>query len=191
MDLFLYLNEIWHAESWVNGGRIPINPASFYRSGDRQGIYTPDENLIHKSDYDLEKLKPFISVGPGGVRNLNVIGSSVSGRPIPTISNADYYEEDGLILSFSSRFSEEIASKMSKKACVRIVSINALKECIDAQLGVVGEARYCDYTSDHQRNHFLKSDLDSWQAEYRLFWPLAKKVEVNIPKGTAVLKSTW
>jgi len=191
MSLYLYLNEVWHAETWVGGGKIPINPASFYRSVDREGIYTPDENLIHKSNYDLTKLQPMIGVGPRGVKNLNVIGCTVNGRPMPNIRNADYYEEDGLILSFSSKFSNEIAVRMNKKACVKIVSLNALKDCIDRQLGVVSVAKYCSYTSDHQRNHFLKSNLDSWQAEYRLFWALAKRVEVDIPKGTAELERVW
>ncbi|HFL2185762.1 TPA: hypothetical protein ACG3DQ_000740 [Pseudomonas putida] len=190
MSLYLYLNEAWHAETWVNGGKVPINPASFYRSVEREGIYTPDENLIHKSEYDLTKLQQMAGIVLSNVKDFNMTGCT-GYEPLPDICNADYYEEDGLILSFSSRLSDEIAFKMKKKTCVRIISINSLKNCIDAQLGVVGQAKYCSYTSDHQRNHFLKSELDSWQAEYRLFWPLANKVEVDIPKGTAVLERSW
>lgn len=192
MSLYLYLNEYWHVDTWVSGGVIPINPASTYRSMEREGIYTPDENIIHKSNVDLLSLSPFIGFGPnGGVKNLNIINCRMGGKLIPDIVGADYYSEDGLILSFSHRLTKIVAKKMRKKACVKILDIFSLKESLDAQLGVISEARDCEYTLGHERNHFLKSELDSWQEEFRLFWPLTAKVEVTVPKGTAELICTW
>ncbi|RON43500.1 hypothetical protein BK666_20725 [Pseudomonas frederiksbergensis] len=192
MSLYLYLNEYWHADTWVGGGKIPINPASTYKSMERAGIFTPDENLIHKSEVDLTTLGPFLSVGPGSViKDLTFEGCIVDDEPFPDITNADYYEDDGLILSFSSRLTGGLARKMKKKSCVKILSMGRLKAHLDEQLGVESLAKFCKYTSTHERNHFLKSDLDEWQAEFRLFWPILKKVEVLIPAGTAELICTW
>ena len=192
MSLYLYLNEHWHAETWINGGEVPINPASFYRRIERGGIFTPDENLIHKSEVDLTTLGPFLKVGPGSIiKDFTFVGCVVDDEPFPDITNADYYENDGLILSFSSRLTGVLARKMKKKACIKIVDMDLLKRHLDDQLGVVSEAGPCKYTSGHQRNHFLKSDLDEWQAEYRLFWPVDKKAEVFVPAGTAQLICTW
>lgn len=192
MSLYLYLNEHWHANTWVNGGVIPINPASFYRSTERAGIMTPDENLIHNSPIDLKSLEPNLYIAPGAdIRNLNMIGTVFDGVKIPDIISADYYEEDGLILSFSTRLTGIVARKMTKKACVKIKSVEALKRYLDAQLGVESIADYCQYTTGHQRNHFLKSDADSWQAEFRIFWPIAERVEVDLPFGVAELICNW
>lgn len=191
MSLYLYLNEHWHADSWVNGGPIPINPASTYKSLERSGIFTPDENLIHKSEVDLFSLSPIFEFSDGGVRGLSVIDCTQYGDPLPNIYKADLCEDDGLILSFSSRLSRIVARKMGKKACVKIIDIQVLKCAIDEQLGVSSESDYCQYTSGHERNHFLKSELDSWQAEFRLFWPIAKKVEVVLPPGIAELICSW
>jgi hypothetical protein len=192
MSLYLYLNEHWHANTWVGGGKIPINPASTYRSVERAGIFTPDENLIHKSEVNLFSLKSLISFGPhGGVKDLTITNSSLGSVPIPDIRNAALFLEDGLILSFSSRLSRTVACKMKKTACVKILDIQFLRSVIDEQLGVASKADFCEYTTGHERNHFLKSDLDSWQAEFRLFWPITHKVEVNIPSGIAELVCIW
>jgi hypothetical protein len=193
MNLYLYLNEHWHAEAWVSGGKIPIKPASTYKSADRKGTLTPDENLIHRSPIDLKSLEPYICFGGagGGVKSLTMSGNVFGGVRVPDVVDAAYYEDDGLILSFSSRLTRNVANKMVKKACVRILSMKVLKECIDAQLGTPSIAGFCDYTNDHQRGHFLKSDEDDWQAEYRLFWPIKKEVTVELPPGIAELMCTW
>lgn len=192
MSLYLYLNEHAYADTWVNGGKIPINPASTYRSMERSGIYTPDENLIHSSPVDLTKLTQLMDVAPGvRIEGLNLYGCYNDGQPVPTVENAAYYEDDGLILSFSYRLTKILARKMNKKCCVKILDMPTLKKHIDEQLGVESKAGPCQYTWEHQRSHFLKSDEDVWQEEYRLFWPLTKKVEVDIPAGTAELMCLW
>lgn len=192
MSLYLYLNEHWHAETWVNGGAIPINPASTYRCMEREGIFTPDENLIHKAEVDLMSLSPFLSIAPGAqVRGLTMTNNYMNGVRMPDIRDAHYYLDDGLILSFSHRLTGVLARKMKKKACVKILDMEQLKSHLDQQLGVKSDAKLCEYTTSHERNHFLKSELDSWQAEFRLFWPITKKVEVNVVKGTAELVCVW
>lgn len=192
MDLYLYLNQHSHADTWVNGGLIPINPASTYKAMERAGIFTPDENLIHNSPVDLSVPNRVFDFGLNPtIKNFNLTNVVVGGIRMPDISNGSYYTEDGLILSFSKELSGNLARKMKKKACVKIPSIDLLKEHLDAQLGIESKAGFCKYTFDHQRNHFLKSTLDMWQAEYRLFWALTKKVEVNIPAGTAELVRIW
>jgi hypothetical protein len=192
MSLYLYLNEHWHADTWVGGGMIPISPASTYKSLDRSGIYTPDENLIHKSDVDLKSFGRAIHIDPGAdIRELTMRGARIGGVLIPDIIDADYYEDDGLILSFCRRFKKPIARRMKKKACVKILDIGRLKSEIDEQLGAISLAAYCQYTHDHQRNHFLKSNLDRWQEEFRLFWPITEKVDVQISAGTAELMRKW
>jgi hypothetical protein len=189
MSLYLYLNEHSYANTWINGGVAPINPASYYKSTDRSGIYTPDENLIHKSEFDLKNLGPGVQVGNAyGLTLQNVV---VEGVRIPDVRDAYYFEDDGLILSFSYRLTRTVARKMKKKSCVKIIDIKRLKEDLDEQLGVESKAGPCRYTSGHQRNHFLKSNLDEWQAEYRLFWPVKSRAEVSIPQGTAELICTW
>ena len=192
MGLYLYLNEHWHAEAWVNGGIIPINPASTYWSKERAGIFTPDENLIHRSPIDLMAPNPLFRLAPGAqVKDLNMYGNYVNGVRQTDVFNAAYYQEDGLILSFSYRLTKTLARKMNKKACVKIVNVNLLKTHLDEIIGVTSKAGPCAYTKDHQRHHFLKSDLDEWQAEYRLFWPVENKVEVSVPPGTAELICAW
>lgn len=135
---------------------------------------------------------PIIHLPPGGgIRDLTVTGFNYNGVLLPDIHNASYYEEDGLILSFSYRLTGILARKMKKKACVKILDMDLLKAHLDQQIGVKSEAGPCSYTDGHQRNHFLKSDLDIWQAEYRLFWPADKKVEVSVEPRTAELICTW
>ena len=192
MSFYLYLNEHDHAQTWINGGSIPINPASTYRSMERAGIYTPDENLIHSSPVDLAKLTQLIDLAPGvQIKGLSLYSCYNNGEPVPTIENAAYYEDDGLILSFSYRLTKTLARRMKKKCCVKILDMDDLKNHIDEQLGVKSIAGPCKYTWGHQRNHFLKSDDDLWQEEYRLFWPLSKRVEVSIKPGTAELMCLW
>ena len=105
--------------------------------------------------------------------------------------NASYYSEDGLILSFSNELSETIAKKLGKKCCVKITGLKKLKKAIDRKIGVKGIMKDCEYTDDHQRNHFLKSTEDQWQKEYRMFWSYNADVVVAIPKGHGKLAAVY
>lgn len=187
MEKYLYLTKREWATTWIKGGKIPIALASSYLSDNRSGTFTPDENLIHESPVDLTGLSPFFEMDPGvNIKGLTIQNNSWNGVLQPEVYNANYYHEDGLILSFCNSFSEKIAQRLGKQACVKIRNIKSLKRIIDEQLKVKGIADCCRYTTDHQRNHFLKSVEDAWQDEYRIFWPLTTSRMVGLPKGVAV-----
>jgi hypothetical protein len=188
MDVFLYLTKRQWAESWVNGGEIPISLASSYLSTVRSGTNTPDENLINDMNIDIQELRPLISVSEGGgFRNATFQGNFVKGRRLPDVHDGNYFHEDGLILSFSLRRSRELATRMGKEACVKIHDVDCLRRCIDEQLGQDGTMRACEYTDGPNRNHFLKSTADSWQQEVRIFWPSGSARSVVLPSGIAEL----
>lgn len=182
MPTYLYLTKQEWVTTWEQGGVVPISLASRYKSVKRSGTRTPDENVIHRSPIDIRTLKS-VGIHIEDVRGLNINGYRHNGVAIPNITNAAFYNEDGLIQSFATKASAEIARRLGKAACVEIVDFDALKSAIDAQLGVVGIAKACAYTFDHQRNHFLKSIADIWQYEFRIFWPLLEEGLVEIPPG--------
>tara|TARA_B110000211_G_scaffold229083_1_gene286291 strand:- start:733 stop:1332 length:600 start_codon:yes stop_codon:yes gene_type:complete len=196
MSIYLYLNEKWHADNWVNGGVVPISYASKYLSEERSGIFTPDENLIYDTPFPIEQLSPYISFGPGTqLKNMTVKNNIVNGKPMPEIRNGNKYNEDGLVICCSNTLSCELAGKLgNKKAVLEITHPQKLLEAIDEQLGIKGIVETCTYTENHQRNHFLKSTEDKWQDECRFFWKYdrrdgSKDINVNIPKGIAKLVS--
>jgi len=181
---YLYLTKIEWASAWVDGGIIPLSMASKYRRMDRDGIYTPDENLIHDSPVDLRALSQFIGERPQ-VKNITFAGNTLNGVPLPEVRNASFYTEDGLIQSFCNVFDVEIARRFGKEACVRIYDINKLRKYLDKRLGRRSQYGECKYTHDHQRGHFLKSVDDSWQQEYRFFWPDKRDRSISLPSGVA------
>ncbi len=192
MEKYLYLTEVSWADAWISGGEIPISLASTYRHDERRGILTPDENLVHDSPVDLKSLSPFIHIADGaGIKGLTVRNSSYNGEKIPEIINANYFTEDGLILSFCNSFSEAVARKLRKSCCVKILNIEKLVKKINKQLGCKGIMKECTYTNDHQRNHFLKSVEDAWQDEFRVFWKTTNSKLINIPPGTAEFVSKF
>jgi hypothetical protein len=181
---YLYLAEAAHSRTWIEGGGpVPIRLASTYLSDRREGTSTPDENLIHRSPVDMASLRPAIYFE--NVKDITMLSCVINGAPVPDIRNADFYREDGLVLCFSNTLSTEICRRLSKKVCVAIDDLASLKLVLDAQIGVTSTARKCDYTNNHERNHFLKHDADAWMDEYRLFWPALKDASVTLPKGMA------
>ena len=186
MHKYLYLTHAEWASAWVNGGAVPLSLASKYKGMDRDGIYTPDENLIHDSNVDLMSLRGLVSFGENPyIKNLNIIGCSINGVMIPDVIGANIYTEDGLIQSFCNVFDVDIAKRFGKAACVRIHDIDKLRKYMDKRLGSRSRFGNCEYTHDHQRNHFLKSVDDSWQQEYRLFWPNKDACSVQLPPRVA------
>ena len=179
---YLYLTRPEWADTWVNGGEIPIKPASTYLSDVRSGTNTPDETRIHSFPQHVDSFKPHIGIG--WAKGMVLRGNIIDGVLQPD-SVVDHYRDDGIILSFCNQASHEIMTKLGKTACVQIDPIEELKAGIDEQLGLKGLAGICRYTSDHRRDHFLKSVDDAWQSEYRLFWRLQREVVVKIPPGLA------
>ena len=182
MDKYLYLTKVEWADTWVNGGEIPISLASTYLSDERQGIMTPDENLIHESSIPIPSLRQY-GIHIEQSKNITIGNIVHNGRHVGGIKNANFYTEDGLILSFCNSFDKSIAERMGKQACVKICNIEKLRRVIDKQLGCKGIMKECTYTRDHQRNHFLKSTDDEWQDEFRLFWGVKENRVVNLPSG--------
>ncbi|EGR2205853.1 hypothetical protein RCC09_004615 [Vibrio parahaemolyticus] len=190
MEKYLYLTEVEWADAWINGGEIPISLASSYLSESREGIYTPDENLIHDSPYPIPAFRQF-GIHLENVKNVTMTGNTFNGKKIPDVKNASYYKEDGLILSFCNELDTEIARRLGKKACVKILDMHQLKMALDSEVGSKGIMKNCSYTKGFQRDHFLKSTEDSWQNEFRLFWKSDKSVRVAIPPNIGELVATY
>ncbi|AQT10332.1 hypothetical protein [Pseudomonas protegens] len=186
MHKFLYLTQAEWADAWVNGGAIPLSLASTYKRMDRDGIFTPDENLIHESSVDLRVLSPAISFGETpNIRGFTGTGNYYNGVRLPDVHNANFYTEDGLIQSFCNVMDPAIGERFGKAACVRIYDIDRLRKHLDKRLGRRSKFGDCEYTRDHQRGHFLKSQDDAWQQEYRFFWPSREARSVVLPSGVA------
>lgn len=183
MEKYLYLTELSWVEPWVNGGVIPLKCASSYKSIERHGIFTPDENLIDTSTHDINQFASAISIENSSV---TFFGGEINGIKLPSVMKIERKTEDGLVLCLANRRSNYIAKRLGKKACVKIFNIFELKEVLDEQIGVCSLMDKCEYTKTHLRNHFLKSELDSWQEEYRLFWPGVEAAEVKIKKNMAM-----
>ncbi|MEQ0036418.1 hypothetical protein ABLU74_04700 [Klebsiella sp. GG_Kp161] len=183
MEKYLYLTELSWVEPWVNGGVIPLKCASSYKSIERHGIFTPDENLIDTSTHDINQFASAISIENSSV---TFFGGEINGIKLPNVMKIERKTEDGLVLCLANRRSNYIAKRLGKKACVKIFNIFELKEVLDEQIGVCCLMDKCEYTKTHLRNHFLKSELDSWQEEYRLFWPGVEAAEVKIKKNMAM-----
>lgn len=186
MEKFLYLTETAWANAWIYGGEIPINLASSYLSKSRKGIMTPDENLIHESAVPIPSLQHY-GYFFKNVKGLTFKGNYSNGILLPELHNANYYAEDGLILSFCNHFDKRTAERFEKKACVKILNIEKTRNELDRKLGCKSVMKACKYTDDHKRNHFLKSKEDEWQDEFRIFWKARASKRVNIPQGTAEL----
>ena len=186
MEIFLYLTEPAWTKAWIEGGEIPISLASSYLSDSREGIMTLDENLVHESAVPIPSLKQH-GYHFENVKSLTFTGNYSNGIRLPDLHNVNYYTEDGLILSFCNHFDKSTAGEFGKKACVKILNLEKTRRKIDKQLGCKGVMKACEYTNDHQRNHFLKSKEDEWQDEFRIFWKMQNPKWVKIPQSTAEL----
>ncbi|MDP8997489.1 MAG: hypothetical protein M3O03_10890 [Pseudomonadota bacterium] len=185
-ERYLYLARTSYAKVWIEGGEVPLNLASAYLSSGRSGTKTPDENLVYNSPVPLERFSPAIHI-VGDTKNITMIGNTYNGRALPDVYNVSRYHEDGVVLCLSTKLDKAIQRRLNKEVCVKIFDVAALKAALDKQIGVIGKSGACKYTLDHQRGHFLKSYLDAWQCEYRIFWPVQKPVKVQIPPGIGEL----
>lgn len=183
MFKYLYLEKVEFCNAWINGGVVPLSLASKYVNEERHGVFTPDENLIYQSTHDLSRLEHVISISES--KDITIGEIELNGKVIASNLKASKYTEDGVVLCLSNKRSKKVAKRLGKSACVKILNIWELKEVLDAQIGVVGVAGPCEYTSSYERSHFLKSELDKWQDEYRIFWKLDSKISVRLPRGMA------
>lgn len=165
---------------------MPIKKASAYKSQDRSGTLTCDENRLDSgfniSGDDADFVRTIFSGSGGGLnaRSIKLPG----GRTIHNVI-LNFAGWDGHILCFSNRQSKSLCRRMRKKACVLIKDPQALFDTISAQLGSVGSIGECEYTHGPERSVFTKSFRDAWQDEFRMYWSVDRDVTtVAIPPGT-------
>ncbi len=187
MQKYLYLTKAEWTEPWIRGGKIPLKVASTYLSLERAGTLTPDENLIHEGPYPAESIYNWLGLKGKIPDSFLFRGNTSNGRALP---DAERRFEDGFVLCLCNSLNQLVCKQLGKSACVRILNVEKLKAVLDAQMGKIGAAGSCRYTKSHQRNHFLKSEADQWQDEYRIFWPLDESDElddrwVDLPEGMA------
>jgi hypothetical protein len=177
--MYLYLKEESHVANWLSGEKIPLKTASTYNKDERNGVYTPDENKIIKIDGDIIKpgiqnaMDNAIRTGGEGIKTtINFDGNVIINNEVigGNIKYSRKYE-DGIILCVSTILSKDLANRFNKQFVIEIKSLNKVIESFNEQLGVEGISGKCNYTSGDERNHFLKHVDDSWQSEYRVFWP--------------------
>lgn len=183
MKKYLYLNRKEWVSPWTKGGVVPLYQASRYLSDEREGVFTPDENLIDTSTHDIKAHGDLVIMSEGGMVAFH--DPIINGVHHPGTIKFEQRVEDGLVLCLANKKSTALAIKMGKEACIEISNIHQLKCHLDKQIGVVGVMKACEYTEGHQRNHFLKSHLDAWQDEFRIFWPGVNTIRVAIPGGIA------
>lgn len=182
MKKYLYLAKKEWVQPWTKGGVVPLYQASKYLSDVREGVMTPDENLIDTSTHDIKQHGDVFKFVGGGTVILK--DSFVNGIYHPSMV-LEQKTEDGLVLCLSNSKNSEVAARLIKTSCVEIRDVEFLKRHLDKQIGIISIMKTCEYTGGHNRNHFLKSSLDAWQDEYRIFWPGAKSIRVSIPSGIA------
>lgn len=187
MEKYLYLTERAWVAAWVSGGRVPLRCASAYLADERVGTTTPDETRIEQTNLPPEVYRNVHGrlVGlPDRFQHVAIIGCSVDGKPLPDFMGSSY-REDGAVLCLSNAASRSLMTRLGKAACVRIRDVEELKASLDAQVGACSLAGSCRYTSEHFRDHFMKSDQDAWQEEFRMIWPGVGDCTVEIAAGTA------
>jgi len=190
-DLFVYLERPEYGDTWINGGRIPLNPVSMYRAAERSGIYTPDEQL-HRSfregtDPDIQQMMAAMSDGHLMFDNCDVHDGTKLHTGVTTWMTGEM--RDALVLCFARGLSRNLCRRLNKTIAVKVTDPIALLDHISHQLSSKGELRVIGYTNGHDRHHCLKSSADSWQVEARMLW-VPEKIEqtwVEIPRGTGSL----
>ena len=194
MEKYLYLAHEKHVDNWIKGKKVPIYRSSKYVSPEEQrgGIHTPDETKQIKSNANsMEDFDPLLSRDSdlSSCQNVNIADNYVIDEKGNSRKMAEYsqHTEDVYILCFCESFELSIMKKLGKNYCIKIKDIELLKRSIDYQLNCLGKAAPVMYTSKMERHHYLKSDKDEWQNEYRLCWSIDKRtddeLEVEIPLG--------
>jgi len=106
---------------------------------------------------------------------------TINGVPVPDIIDGNMYREDGLVLCFSNTLSSAICRQLGKTFCVAVDDMASLKRLLDEQVGIESIAGHCEYTDDHQRDHFMKLEADEWMDEFRLFWRTSETKSFHLP----------
>lgn len=192
--LFLYLGERSFADTWLDGGSIPLFPARKYLSEDRAGIYTPDEIHQLKLTGGLPK-RAFGQSGLFNTRGQNVTlhfeNCAIYQDDVAWSGSGSYteYEDEAYLLCLACAPSADIMQRLGKSVCIEILDIASLADALDQQLGCRSERGRVTYTAEQNRGHFLKSEADAWQEEYRLVWRItgSEPKWATVPAGSARL----
>jgi hypothetical protein len=199
LNKYLYLNEVAHARTWIEGGIVPLSLASKYRSEERAGTMTPDENGVLRIRRADEIAAFRTHNDQVEARNIRWLTRRDDGTVVEMAMDIGYV--DGLVVCLSNGRNDEIWAAVGKKACVAIADAFQLYMTIDRLLDdqdlftdpppcvAIARGRHarCEYTDTAQREVFLKSALDAWQDEYRLFWHTDRAAQVLLPGGLAEL----
>ncbi|PZU10046.1 hypothetical protein [Sphingomonas sp.] len=186
-SLFKYLTKREFAAAWIEGGTVPVNPASYYRSELREGVFTPDEvrqtQMFGVRPDQLATMQGYFGAGAGTVvmHNCTINGEAIG------FGISNIIDEDSYIECYSLSHLRMTRRRMGKESCVRIIDPKALKAVLDEQIGSVSTAGCITYTTGNNRSHFEKSMADRWQDEFRFSWPgvCTGPKFVTLPPGMA------
>ncbi|TGX55982.1 hypothetical protein E5A73_02380 [Sphingomonas gei] len=188
--LFKYFEKKDYALSWERGGQIPISLASSFLSNHRDGIFTPDEVLqarlvgCKKSDF-----RGILELGPdvrgGRIHNIGFKDFGDDDFTYVKHAEIDHFEEDAYILCMSTVLSAGLMAMLKKSCAIEILDLERLRSSLDEVLGKKSVSGSVRYTNNEDRGHFMKSEADSWQEEYRMAWTSSGQptVWVDIPEG--------
>lgn len=176
-----------YAESWVQGGRLPINSVSYFQAEVRNGIFTPDERIQRKLEgMTEERHRKYVGTSPTAKIIQRIYGSVYEGGvKVAEGVNFEQIPDEGIVLCFARRNRRSILDHLKKNApvCIEILDVRRLYDLICEQLDHEGLVANCSYTSTINRNHFLKGKPDEVMEEFRMFWPIADTASVELPPG--------
>jgi hypothetical protein len=199
---YLYLNKIDYTLPWLNGGNIPLSTAKRYLSFERSGTNTPDE-LIQRLDGTASSslLNEFFRPATPGA-NISITSTAPAGLSLQlvdgrgnilrqgTVNCFTSRHIEGYILCLSNHFSDATLKRLGKTCCIRVMDVEGLCAILSDRLQIAGTHAKVEYTSNGDRNPFLKSIADAWMDEYRLYFPAntglsTDSVWASIPAGIA------
>ena len=183
--LFLYLKSYDHVMPWVVGGTIPLFSARTYLSKERRGVMTIDE--VRQSKWRGKGLDEFRETGIFHIKNCVNVHFQGDMFGIETDVVISDYDNDAYLHCTSTLCSRKQLARFEKTVCLRIINPRDLKRRLDAGMRQKSKAGLVQYTNGPDRGHFLKSDYDAWQCEYRLVWSrqAGAPVWIDLPPGTA------
>lgn len=182
--LYLYLANPEWMDAWVDGGTIPCVPARDHL-GERGGTKTPDEVRQERWDGASDRqLAAFVELEGRGFKNIRVTGCSQNGRRLRD-TRVDMYDEEALLLCFSSALDDCVMQGLEKTCCVEIVAFDKLLKSLMSAFPRVLHG-YMKYTIDNERSHFMRSIEDEWMQEFRVVIPGDREETwITIPAGIA------
>ena len=196
MRYFKYLERQEFAKTWIEGGFVPINPASAYYSSERGGKFTPDELMQRSLVGPMQRLIDSRVIGIQQNTNTNITMRNcriIDPSGVQVIDYAAHLvkREDSYIDCYSTELSSVLSKELKRDFVVEIVDVESLARAFDQQVGIDSVRGVVDYTDGYERSHFVKSVGDSWQKEFRLVWMKdgIDPLFLEVPPGLCVDRS--